>query len=252
MPSLVRGVSDEEHGRESERVSQLRIDYSDLRRALARARAVPQREIALRGARVLAFWAALTMLPFVLLIRGGMLAYRGWGLGTWLSLALAALATASLVAAYARWASRRLGAGHAARRLAARAAFGVALAYVAYMLVFVASANVKSDDVRAEYRSTHPLLRVASSALILADPASMVTDAGRTPQDYRRMGLTPAEASLHFVQADGYVHALDLRTEGRSELRNRAIQLAFWMLGFHTLRHVGTADHLHVSLGIPR
>jgi hypothetical protein len=65
------------------------------------------------------------------------------------------------------------------------------------------------------------------------------------------MGLTPIEASLHVRQDDGYVHALDLRTEGRSELRNRAIQIAFWALGFHTLRHVGTADHLHVSLRMP-
>jgi hypothetical protein len=92
---------------------------------------------------------------------------------------------------------------------------------------------------------------VASSALILLDPASVVTDAGRTPQDYRRMGLSPMEASLHFVQRDGYVHALDLRTSGRSELRNRGIQLVFWILGFQTLRHVGTGDHLHVSLRLP-
>ena len=244
-------MSDEEHGREIERVNQLRIDYADLRRAVARARSVPQREVALHAARVLAFWAALAGLPFVLLLRGGVLAYRGWGLGTWLSLALSALATAWLLGMYAWWASQRLGAGPAARRLVARGVFGVALAYVAYALVFIASANVKSDRVRTEYRSLHPLLRVASTALILVDPAAIVTDAGRTPLDYRRMGLAPAEASLHFVQADGYVHALDLRTEGRSEVRNRATQLTFWMLGFHTLRHVGTADHLHVSLRMP-
>jgi hypothetical protein len=54
------------------------------------------------------------------------------------------------------------------------------------------------------------------------------------------------------VQEDGYVHAMDLRTEGRTELRNRGIQLGFWLLGFSTLRHVGTADHLHVSLRLPR
>jgi hypothetical protein len=157
----------------------------------------------------------------------------------------------ALLGIYAWWASRRLGAGPASERLIVRAVFGLALAYVAYTLIFVASANVKSDAVRAEYRSLHPLLRVASSALILLDPASVVTDAGRTPQDYRRMGLSPMEASLHFVQRDGYVHALDLRTSGRSELRNRGIQLVFWILGFQTLRHVGTGDHLHVSLRLP-
>jgi hypothetical protein len=232
-------------------VSQLRIDYADLRRALEGAGGGARRRLALGILRATAFWTALAVLPFVLLIRGGVLAYRAWGLGTWPSLALAALATATLLGLYASWASHRFGAGPDTRQLIARSAFGVALAYVAYMLVFIASANVKSDEVRAEYRSMHPLLRVASSALILADPAAIVTDAGRSPQDYRRMGLGPVEASLHFVQDDGYVHALDLRTNGRSELRNRCIQAAFWMLGFHTLRHVGTDDHLHVSLRMP-
>jgi len=242
-------------------VSQLKIDYSELRATLERARRAAARRgrksigpggrRALRVARFVAFWCAIALLPFLLLIRGGVTAYRVWNLGTWPSLSLAALATALLLGAYAWWVSTRLGARPDSRTLIARAAFGVALAYVAYALVFIASANVKSDDVRLEYRSMHPLLRVASSALIFVDPAAMVTDAGRTPQDYRRMGLSPMEASLHFVQEDGYVHALDLRTAGRSELRNRAIQLTFWMLGFQTLRHVGTADHLHVSLRLP-
>ena len=232
-------------------MSQLRIDYADLRRALQGARGAARRRVALGVARATAFWGALAVLPFVLLIRGGVLGYRAWGLGTWPSLTLAAIGTATLLGLYAWWASQRLGARPAHRRLIARSVFGIALAYVAYMLVFIASANVKSEEVRTEYRSMHPLLRVASSALILADPEAIVTDAGRSPQDYRRMGLGPLEASLHFVQADGYVHALDLRTNGRSEIRNRSIQAAFWMLGFHTLRHVGTDDHLHVSLRMP-
>ena len=242
-------------------MSQLKIDYGDLRKTLERARRAAGRRKrrgggagthrALRVARFVAFWTAIAMLPLVLLVRGGVVAYRAWGLGTWPSLALAAVASATLLGLYAWWASTRLGAGPDRRRLVARSAFGVGLAYILYTLVFIASANVKSDDVRTEYRSMHPLLRIASSALILVDPAAVVTDAGRTPQDYRGMGLSPLEASLHFVQEDGYVHALDLRTNGRSELRNRMIQLTFWMLGFQTLRHVGTDDHLHVSLRLP-
>lgn len=35
------------------------------------------------------------------------------------------------------------------------------------------------------------------------------------------------------------------------EWRNLAAELAFRAMGFHTLRHVGTADHLHVSLRLP-
>lgn len=172
-------------------------------------------------------------------------------MGTWPSLFLAALATALVLWGYAWFVTHRLGARPGAKRLFTRAAAGVGLAYVVYALVFVASANVKSDDVRSEYRSLHPLLRVAASALILVDPASVITDAGRTPEDYWLMGLPRNEASLHFAQGDGFVHALDLRTVGRAEWRNRSVELAFWFLGFHSLRHVGTADHLHVSLRPP-
>ena len=44
------------------------------------------------------------------------------------------------------------------------------------------------------------------------------------------------------------VHAVDLRTKGKSELRNKLVSWYFRMMGFNTLRHVGTADHLHVSI----
>lgn len=194
---------------------------------------------------------AVVVFPFVVLIRGGLFAYGEWGLGTWPSLLLAALMTAGVLAAYAWIVGRLVGAAAGARRLLVRGAAGVGIAYVVYALVFVAGANVKSADVRSEYRSLHPLLRIASSALVLVDPSAVITDAGRSLEEYRLMGLPPNEASLHLTQTDGYVHALDLRTNGRWELRNRAVELAFRVLGFHTLRHVGTADHLHVSLRMP-
>ena len=195
--------------------------------------------------------ALLAVLPFVLLIRGGIFAYHEWGLGTWLSLAISASATVLLVALYAWAVSRRIGARKGLKKLLTRGAALIGAAYVAYSLVYVAGANAKSEEVRAEYSALHPLLRVAASALILVDPGAVITDAGRTPDFYRRMGLSPIETSLHFEQETGFVHALDLRTVGRAEWRNRAADLAFRAMGFHTLRHVGTADHLHVSLRPP-
>jgi hypothetical protein len=241
-------------------MSDLRIDYAGLtglvedgkkqskRRAERRTRL---RAFPWRAARTAGIVALLAVLPFAVLIRGGVFAYREWSFGTWPSLLLAALATALVLWGYAWVATTRFGAGVGLKKLFTRAAAGVGIAYVAYTLVFVASANVKTDDVRAEYRALHPLLRVASSALILVDPTAVITDASRTVDDYRLMGLPANEASLHFAQSNGYVHALDLRTVGRPEWRNRLAELGFWMLGFHSLRHVGTADHLHVSLRLP-
>jgi hypothetical protein len=241
-------------------MSDLRIDYSGLSGLVdegkkqsqrREARRTRLRTLPLRAARAAAIVTVLALLPFALLIRGGVFAYQEWALGTWPALFLAATATALLLGLYAWGVSHRMGAGKGLKKLFTRGAVAVGVAYVGYALVFVASANVKSDDVRSEYSAIHPLLRVASSALILVDPASVITDAGRTAEDYWLMGLPPNEASLHFEQDDGFVHALDLRTIGRPEWRNRAVEVAFWALGFHSLRHVGTADHLHVSLRLP-
>ena len=204
-----------------------------------------------RLTRSITMFSVLLVLPFLLLIRGGVFAYQEWALGTWPALLLSAAGTTLLLGLYGWGVSHKLGAGTGLKRLFSRAAVGVGIAYVGYALLFVASENVKSDDVLAEYHNVHPLLRVASSALILVDGEAVITDAARTSEDYWLMGLPENEASLHFEQASGYVHAFDLRTSGRSEWRNRGVELAFWVLGFHSLRHVGTADHLHVSLRLP-
>ena len=239
----------------------LKIDYGELRGIVVDAK--PPRAgrskrsrwslgaVLVRALKSGALLVVLATLPFFALIRGGVFAYRSWGLGTWASLAAATVASAALLWLYAWLVARKLGAGRTVHRVMTRGAAAVGIAYVAYGLVFIASANVKTDDIRTAYASVHPLLRIASSLLILVDPASVVTDAGRTPEDYFLMGLSRPEASLHFEQPDGFVHALDFRTTGRPEWRNRAAELAFWAMGFHALRHVGTADHLHVSLRPP-
>lgn len=200
-------------------------------------------------------WAAaivvIPTLPFVLLVRGGVLAYQEWGLGTWAALAASGGATMLLLALYAWAASVRLGAGKGVQKLFTRLAALVGAVYVVYSLVFVAGANIKTPELRNEYASLHPLLRVAASALFLVDREAVITDASRTPEFYRSVGLPPNESSLHFRQADGFVHALDLRTRGRPEWRNQTVAAGFEAMGFRVLRHVGTADHLHVSLPLP-
>jgi hypothetical protein len=41
-----------------------------------------------------------------------------------------------------------------------------------------------------------------------------------------------------------------VRTNGRSKATNLLVELYFILMGFETLRHVGTADHLHVALPV--
>jgi hypothetical protein len=92
------------------------------------------------------------------------------------------------------------------------------------------------------------VLRLGIGTLVWLDRELLLTDADRLPEDYRRMGLPEKSASLHYRQSSGYTHAVDIRTAGRGELRNRLVESYFRLMGFRTLRHVGTADHLHVSL----
>ena len=241
-------------------MSDLKIDYGDLHSLVEESHKATRRKQSRGGrmgawARKALLWAVallvLATLPFFVLVRLGVFAYQEWALGTWPSLGIAALGTALILAMYAWLVGRRLGARRSVRRMLTRGGAGIALAYVAYALVYVAGANVKSEDVRGEYRSLHPLLRVAAAAVFVVDGETVMTDAGRVSEDYWLMGLPVNEASLHFEQDDGFVHALDIRTRGRKEWRNRGLELAFWAMGLHALRHVGTADHLHVSLRMP-
>ena len=97
----------------------------------------------------------------------------------------------------------------------------------------------------------HPIIRLATSSLVYLDKDIIVTDAKRSPEDYRRMGLQAKKHSLHYKQQDGYSYALDLRTKGRSEFSNTLTSAYFRAMGFNVLRHGGTADHLHISLFNP-
>ena len=62
------------------------------------------------------------------------------------------------------------------------------------------------------------------------------------------MGMSSKKHSLHYRQSSGYVHAVDIRTKGRGSIRNFLIRTYFRLMGFNTLRHGGTADHLHISI----
>ncbi|MGH7644340.1 MAG: hypothetical protein ACREMR_02015, partial [Gemmatimonadales bacterium] len=152
------------------------------------------------------------------------------------------------VTLYGGWLSRRV-TGRARLALVARwVALPLVLCWCGYTLVYVASVNAKSEAVRAGYTATHPLLRVALATLILADGDLVITDLRRAPEDYPRMGLPVNDGTRHYRQADGWAHAVDLRTIGRGEGQNRLVQVSFELMGFTTLRHTGTADHLHVQL----
>lgn len=120
--------------------------------------------------------------------------------------------------------------------------------FVGHGIFFMSGANMKTDAVAKEINEVHPILRLAVSTLVYLDDGLIITDANRKPEDYKKMGLKSIKNSLHYKQKSGYSHALDLRVNGRSERRNYLLKTYFSLMGFNTLRHYGTGDHLHISI----
>jgi hypothetical protein len=190
---------------------------------------------------------AIVALPFVVLVRGAVFFYEYGDVPPWLALLVAALLTIGLVTMYARWLLRKFKGRPPVLLLAKWVALPLVVFYCGFSLLYLSRVNAKSD-VREYYTTVHPLLRLALSTWILVDDKLVITDMRRAREDYAKMGLPVNEMSLHYRQADGWVHAVDLRTANRGWFRNRLTQVYFWAMGFSTLRHVGTADHLHVDL----
>ncbi len=202
--------------------------------------------------RILLTLAVAVVLPFVVLVRLGSWLYLRWSYPTWLALGAAAGVTVLLLTVYAAWISRTLTGRARLVTVGKWVALPLVLAYCGYALLYVAETNTKTAEVRSYYRALHPVLRIALSTLILADEDLVITDLGREPEDYERMGLPVRQRSHHYRQDDGYIHAADLRTLGRPAWRNWLMERYFRLMGFRTLRHVGTADHLHVGLDVGR
>jgi hypothetical protein len=227
-----------------------RIESQITGEPVPRAPRAPRRaaELAAAFAAAVGKLVVLVLLPLLALVRVATFWYVHHRSSAWLALALGAGSTFVLVTLYAAWISHRLSGRVRLAVLGRRVALPLVVAYCGYALIYLSSANAKSDRVRAYYTSVHPLLRVALSTWILVDQDLLITDLARRPEDYTAMGLPMYDGSLHYAQPDGYVHAADLRTVGRSVVKNWLVQLYFVLMGFDTLRHVGTADHLHVEL----
>ena len=188
---------------------------------------------------------------FAILVRGSVFSYDTWAFGASLSLVSAVLMTVPFLLLGAWVIIRGRGIVRRFQLMLIRGAIMIAFIYIGYAVLYVASTNAVPDEIREEYQTIHPLLRLAASPVIVFDPSAFRHPDGSVLEDYRLMGLSANEANLHFAQANDLIHSLDLVTDSRSEWRNRAIELGFWALGFHSLRHRGVGDHLHVSLRLP-
>lgn len=196
----------------------------------------------------------LLVLPFVLLIKGSVFVYSHYEWNAWLALIAGGVMTFVVILVYfvviygTFFGMKKL--NRTSLKAKAWLAGLLVIGYCGYTLLSFSDTHAKSSEVRKEFTSLHPFLRLGVGTILFLDTGLLVTDMSRTHADYQKMGMKAKRNSLHYPQADGYVHAMDLRTKGRSAFRNWILEMYFKAMGFNTLRHVGTADHLHVSLRV--
>jgi len=194
----------------------------------------------------------LVLLPFIGLIRLSVYFHISQNLLPWVCIALATLMTVILLFIYLTFLHAWVTDYASNTRYTIKRRIGIAafvvLLYVIHGIFYIGGTNIKSEDIRSEIREVHPILRLSVSTLIHLDKELLITDSARLPEDYQKMGLPSKNQSLHYRQSTGYAHAIDIRTNNRPEWKNLLVRTYFIVMGFRTLRHHGTADHLHVSL----
>lgn len=189
--------------------------------------------------------------PFILLIRGSVYLHHEYNLVPYACVLGGVILTAVLLFIYLTFFfesfTGKYGSSSAFKRRVFISFFVVSV-YVIHGVLFFNTSNFKTAAIKEEVTDLHPILRLSLSTLIHLDKDLVVTDASRKSSDYSSWGMKENKSSLHYKQSDGYVYAVDIRTKNRSEFKNTALALYFWMMGFDTLRHYGTADHLHIGL----
>ncbi len=189
--------------------------------------------------------------PFILLIRGSVYFHSNYEWSPWFSVLGGASITILVLAIYLIYFQGRIFNTSSTPTSIKRKFFFAAilvLGYSAHALFYFSDTNAKTKSVKNEFTSLHPILRLSTSTILFLDKNLIMTDANRTPEDYKKMGLKSKSKSLHYRQSNGYVHAMDIRTNGRTEVRNFLLKAYFRLMGFNVLRHGGTGDHLHISL----
>lgn len=201
------------------------------------------------------FWvlliSGLGIFPFFILIRTSIFLNLSFGWNGWLALGGGVFSTIILLLLYICILFRKTTNKKLLIKFSLAGVSTLVIAFCFYGVMYLSSVNAKNDAIRQVYHSMHPILRVAVATTTLADGDLVVTDIQRTAADYSAMGIPLNDRSLHFTQTSGYVHAIDLRTIGHNEIRNYFLQLSLQIMGLKTIRHTGTADHLHVALPNP-
>ena len=191
------------------------------------------------------------LLPFWAMVRMALIAVIEWSWSPWLAMLLGVTVSAFMLWIYSIALFSTVFKSIPGPKFFTRTFWGMLVVCLCYTLpatLFLSAEHAKHDEVQTEFRDLHPILRLSVSSMAIFDAGMIVTDASRNLSDYADMGLKENSYSQHLIQDDGYAHAIDIRTHGRSEVINFFVRWSFEGMGFETLRHTGTEDHLHIGM----
>jgi len=189
----------------------------------------------------------LYILQIFILLKGSVFIYSNYSLNVWLSILFASLLVSFILTCYLSfyiWKKLRT----INLKLIATLSLIPIILCSSFLLLYKSEGNMKTNEISSSFKQLHPLLKIAINLISIMDNKIIITDIAREKKFYKHIGLSENNESLHFIQKDGYVHAVDIRTLYRSEFRNWIVKWYFRILGFNVLRHVGTANHMHVSI----
>lgn len=190
----------------------------------------------------------LILLPFFIFAKGSLHLYIVEDFSPWMALLTSGIASLIILTIYGIILDYKINGSVRPHYIFFYSAFPVIIVGLIYGLFYISEQNTKTESVREHYLKLHPLIRPSMALIILIDKKLVVTETKRELKDYSKMGLPNNHNSLHFVQEDNYVHAVDIRTLHRPEWKNVITKWYFKLMGLDVLRHVGSADHLHISL----
>lgn len=196
----------------------------------------------------------IAALPLLVLVRGAVHLHQYFGFFPLAAILTGALICTLILFIYLNFFINKISSGTEniiSWTIRIKVLFVIVALFCMHALFFIRTNNLKQPDLKKDVSALHPIIRLAVSTIIVFDKELIVTDAKRVPEDYRRMGLPTNRTSLHYVQKDGYAYAIDIRTHGRSGIRNFLVISYFRLMGLRTMRHSGSGDHMHISLYCP-
>jgi len=111
--------------------------------------------------------------------------------------------------------------------------------------------QTKHSVSQKEKQHLHSSLKRAVRVANIIGLNPLITDISRDKSFYKKYNLKEVQECSHYLY-NGVSYAIDIRTKNNNFIKNFLLNGYFNVMGFHSDRHGGTADHIHVEVNRKR